>query len=114
MTHTYTITDGKSKKTHLQTGDGEVGDEADDLWVVFHFDQLTQLVVTLQPRQQAAELVVVVWIGQTLKHKHTLFNTHEATEVSVFSDRCVLPVGLPVSSSLRPPGVTETLLALHC
>lgn len=67
----------------LQTGDGEVGDEADDLGVVFHFDQLPQLVVTLQPRQQAAELVVVVWIGQTLKHKHTLLNTHEATEVCV-------------------------------
>lgn len=55
--------------THLQTGDGEVGYEPNDFWVVFHFDQLPQLVVALQPRQQAAELVVVVGIRQTLEWK---------------------------------------------
>lgn len=51
---------------YLQTGDGEVGDEADDLGVVLHLDQLAQLVVTLEPRQQTAELVVVVGVRQTL------------------------------------------------
>lgn len=54
---------------HLKTGDGEVGYEPDDLWVVFYFDQLPQLVVALQPRQQAAELVIVVGIRQTLQGK---------------------------------------------
>ena len=32
--------------TYLKTGDGEVGDEADDFGVVLHLDQLPQLVVT--------------------------------------------------------------------
>lgn len=53
--------------THLQTGDGEVGYEANNFGVVFYFDQLPQLVVTLQPRQQTTELVVVIRIRQTLK-----------------------------------------------
>ena len=55
--------------THLQTGDGEVGYETNNFRVVFYFDQLPQLVVTLQSGQQTTELVVVVWIRQTLKHK---------------------------------------------
>lgn len=55
--------------THLQTGDGEVGYESDDFRVVFYFDQLPQLIVTLQPRQQTTELVVVIRIRQTLKQK---------------------------------------------
>lgn len=55
--------------THLQTGDREIGYEPNDLWIVFYFDQLSQLVVALQPCQQAAELMVVVGIWQTLKWK---------------------------------------------
>lgn len=56
--------------THLQTGDGEVGYEANNFRVVFYFDQLPQLVITLKPRQQTAELMVVVRVRQTLKWKH--------------------------------------------
>ena len=56
--------------SHLQTGDGEVSDEADHLRVVFHFDQFPQLIVALQPRQQPAELVVVIGVWQTLERKH--------------------------------------------
>lgn len=47
---------------HLQTGDSEVSYEANNLRVVLYFDQLPELVVALQPRQQAAEFMVVVGI----------------------------------------------------
>lgn len=62
--------EGNTWYTYLQTGDGEVGYETNNFRVVFYFDQLPQLVVTLQSGQQTTELVVVVWIRQTLKHKH--------------------------------------------
>lgn len=61
---------GNTWYTYLQTGDGEVGYETNNFRVVFYFNQLPQLVVTLQSGQQTTELVVVVWIRQTLKHKH--------------------------------------------
>lgn len=119
--------------THLQTGDGEVGYEPNDFWVVFYFDQLPQLVVALQPRQQAAELVVVVGIRQTLEwkpcHKEKKVIIVEILITKRHSDDFVKkkknhiravchsgdrPAGWPVFSSLRPPSVKETLLALRC
>lgn len=63
--------------THLQTGDSEVSYETNNLRVVFYFDQLPQLVVTLEPRQQATELMVIIGIGQTLKCKHITSLTAE-------------------------------------
>lgn len=59
----------KTANTHLQTGDSEVCYETNNFRVVFYFDQLPQLVVTLQPRQQTTELMVVIRIWQTLKYK---------------------------------------------
>lgn len=47
---------------YLQAGDGEVGDEPDDLGVVLHLHQFSQLVIAFQPGQQSAEFVVVIWV----------------------------------------------------
>lgn len=55
--------------THLQTGDSEVGYESNNFRVVFYFDQLPQLIVALQPREQTTELMVVIRIRQTLEKK---------------------------------------------
>ena len=49
-----------------ETGDGELGDQLDDLGVVVHLDQLPQLVIGLEACKQPAELVVVVGVRQTL------------------------------------------------
>ena len=53
--------------TDLKTGNGELGDELDDDRVVVDLDELTELVVALESRQQSAELVVVTRIHQALR-----------------------------------------------
>lgn len=87
--------------THLQTGDGEVGYESNNFRVVFYFDQLPQLIVTLQPREQTTELMVVIRIRQTLQHK-TFHNVRRPGGKKQSRTRvkqvCYLPVGLPISS----------------
>lgn len=67
--HINSVINTSILNTHLQTGDSEVGYESNNFRVVFYFDQLPQLVVTLQSREQTTELVVVIRIRQTLKHK---------------------------------------------
>ena len=53
--------------TNLETGDRELGDRFDHLQVVLHFDELAQLVVGLEAREQTTKLVVVARVRQTLK-----------------------------------------------
>lgn len=48
--------------SYLQAGHGEVSNESDDLGIVLHLHQLSQLVIAFQSGQQSAELVVVVWV----------------------------------------------------
>lgn len=87
--------------THLQTGDGEVGYESNNFRVVFYFDQLPQLIVTLQPREQTTELMVVIRIRQTLRHK-TFHNIRrpgvEQQSRTRVKQVWYLPVGLLISS----------------
>lgn len=48
--------------SHLQAGDSEVRDKSDNFWIILHFHQLAELIVTLQSGQQAAKLMVIIWV----------------------------------------------------
>lgn len=62
-TESATASEGRLGSTsYLQAGHGEVSNESDDLGIVLHLHQLSQLVIAFQSGQQSAELVVVVWV----------------------------------------------------
>ena len=57
-----------SQKSYSKTGDGEFGNQLQELRIVFEFDELAQLVVAFEAGQKAAELVVAFGIFQTLEY----------------------------------------------
>jgi len=52
----------RGRHKYLKTGDSELCNQFDHFRVVVYFDQLTKLIVGLEPRQQTTELMVVAGI----------------------------------------------------
>ena len=76
---------------YLETGDSKLCDQLDHLRIVIDLHQFTELIVRLEPRQQATELVIIACIWQTLyTHRltyssSTIYPTQLGLLLNIFS-----------------------------